>query len=138
MLKIHEKFKEWEASTAGYPIPMRLTSINGVEQLLLQFVSRIAGRSADTNRRLRGLKEEESVTHYNPGGNMSKAATEVHRLARAHRALLDQQIKSEAAVVIIPRRQKIETFLSNHKGILSLIGICVAIIGLLLRGLGIL
>jgi len=53
---------------------------------------------------------------------------EMLRLAQAHRDLLDARIKAEVPPAAqFSRRQKIETFLSN-KGILSVIGIFVAIV----------
>jgi Na+/alanine symporter len=70
----------------------------------------------------------QNVTLCDSSGNMSRADAQIVRLAHAHRALLEEKIKNEAAVPVLSAKQRFETFLSSHKGILSLIGILVAIV----------
>jgi hypothetical protein len=49
------------------------------------------------------------------------------RLAQAHRELLEEEIKSEAAAPTPTRRQKAEKFLSDHKGILAFLSFLAAL-----------
>jgi len=127
--KIHEIFKRWDADTAAYPTTMRKSSIAGVERILRVFVQRIIERSVDTDRRVRGAGYPQDVTPFDSTGNMSKAHFEILRLAEAHRALVDEKITKEAALPAqLSRKQRIETFLSNHRGILTVVGIGVAVV----------
>ena len=128
MQTVHGIFKRWDTETAGYSARIRLTSIDGVERPLRQFVHRIIQHGLKTDRALRGMGYPENVTHFDSSGNMSRAEAEIARLALAHRVLLEEKIKSGTAIPVLSRKQRFETFLSNHKGILSLIGILVAII----------
>jgi hypothetical protein len=47
---------------------------------------------------------------------------------RVHRALIKKIEEAASAAPPVSRRQRVESFLSNNKGILSVIGILVAII----------
>jgi hypothetical protein len=126
LLKVHEIFKRWDTETGDYSNKIRLASIDGVERNLRQFVHRIIEHGLDTDRRLRGMGYPENVTHFDSSGHMSRAEAEIVRLGRAHRALFEEQIKNETAIPALTRKQRIEIFLSNHRGILSVIAILVA------------
>jgi hypothetical protein len=127
LLKVHEIFKRWDAETDRYSNAIRLASLDGVERNLRQFVHRIIRHSLDTDRRLRGMGYPENVTHFDSAGQMSKAEAEIVRLGEAHRALLSESVKNDSAIPALSRKQRAENFLTNHRGILSLIGISVAI-----------
>jgi hypothetical protein len=126
--KVHEIFKRWDAETAKYSATIRLASIDGIERHLRQFVHRIIQHSLQTDRALRGMGYPANVTQYDSSGNMSRVDAEIVRLAHAHRALLEETIKNQTTVPVLSGKQRFETFLSNHKGILSLIGILVAVV----------
>jgi hypothetical protein len=127
MLKVHEIFRRWDAETAAYASGIRLASIEGVERNLRQFVHRIIQHSLDTDRRLRGMGYPENVTHFDASPHMSRVEAEILRLGQAHRALLSQDLNAQTAVSV-SRKQRLEDFLSRHKGILSVIGILVALV----------
>jgi hypothetical protein len=126
--KVDDIFKRWDAETAGYSATIRLISVDGTERHLRQFVHTIIQHSLKTDRSLRGMGYPENITHIDSSVNMSRADAEISRLACAHRALLDEKLKKETAAKVLSTKQRFETFLSNHKGILSLIGILVAIV----------
>jgi hypothetical protein len=125
--KTHAVFKQWDADTQSYPLAARRASIDGVEQTLKRFVARILSLSLETDKRLRGSE----IPHV-PSGDQTYSAGEVSYLAAAHRALIDQAIEEQKpkVVVTISRKQKLEEFFSNHKGIMGAIGLLVAAIGL--------
>jgi hypothetical protein len=124
-LKVHETFKRWEAATEAYPNVMRLRSIDGVERNLREFIQTITQHSLRTDHALRGA---ENVTYF---GNGPRAGAELLRLAQAHRALLDEKIRTETPVAAqLSRKQKVENFLSNHKGIMGGIGLLIGALGL--------
>jgi hypothetical protein len=83
--KVHDVFKQWDVETRGYPAPVRLRSIEGLELILTGFAQQIVGRAVDTDRRLRGGGYPESVRPYNSGGSV-RAIAEISRLAAAHRS----------------------------------------------------
>jgi hypothetical protein len=130
ILKVHETFKRWDADTQAYPSNIRRASIDGVERALGRFVATILQDSLDTDRRLRGRGFPENVSAYDTSGQASTGGAEIHRLAHAHRTLLDEQISSETSVPVLSRKQRIEMFLSNHKGIMAAIGLLIGAIGL--------
>lgn len=127
--KIHEIFGRWDAETRTYPNNMRRASIDGVEQRLQQFVVRIVKHSTDTDRRLRGRGFPEKVPAFDSTAYQSRAKAEILRVAASHRALLDQS----NATQLLSRKQRVENYLSNHKGIMTAIALAVAVIGLVVR-----
>ena len=75
-------------------------------------------------RALRGQGYPHNVTAYDSTAYQSRAQAEIHCLAEAHRSLLERT----SAPVQVSRTERLENFLSNHRGILSVIAIMVAII----------
>jgi hypothetical protein len=125
----HDIFKRWNAETATYPAAIRLTSIDGTERGLRQFVHRIIQHALDTDRRLRGMGYPENVKHFDSSGNISRAEVEITRLAHAHRALLDEKIKKERPQAArFLSRKWLEDFYANNKGLIWFGGLAVAII----------
>ena len=51
----------------------------------------------------------------------------MQRLGTAHGGLLDTIVRDVSAPVQVSRKQQVENFLSNHRGIISVIAIFVAI-----------
>jgi hypothetical protein len=127
--KVHAVFKQWDAETKDYPLATRRASIDGVEQSLHRFVTQILQRSLATDKRLR--KGGNPVAHSRPAGQ-GGVGGEVAYLAAAHRALIDQAIEEQKPKPAVPisRKQKIEDFFSNHRGIMGAIALVVAVIGL--------
>jgi hypothetical protein len=131
--KIHAVFKQWDADTKSYPMATRRSSIDGVERSLGRFVASILQHALETDKRLRGSGHPQSVMPHIPTpGQGGGAGAEVARLAAAHRALVDQAIEEQRPKTVAPisRKQKIEDFFSNHRGIMGAIALVVAIIGL--------
>jgi hypothetical protein len=125
MLKVHEIFQRWEIETKEYPKKVRLVSITGVERTLGRFVTTVIQRALETDQRLRKVS---SALPAGTGGG--RARSEVTRLAEAHRALVEEEIKNAAVIPVlaVSGRQKFENFLSSHKGILGLLGLLFALI----------
>jgi hypothetical protein len=128
MKKIHDVFKQWETGTAAYPANMRRNSIDGTERSLRRFVHQILQHSVDTDRRLRGSGYPQNIEVFDVSNSMTKAEAEIFRLSQAHRALLDEAAKDEPRN--ISRKQQIENFFSNNKGIMAAIGLLIAALGL--------
>jgi hypothetical protein len=129
MQKAHEIFRRWDAETAQYPSKIRLTSIDGVERHLRQFVHRIIQHALDTDRRLRGMGYPENVTHFDASKQLSRAEGEITRLAQAHRELLEENIqrqKKQQRPFLWSKR--LEEFYANNKGLIWLGGIVITII----------
>lgn len=123
---IHGTFKRWDVETRAYPNNVRRVSIDGLERNLKQFVAKIVQLSTETDGRLRGQGYPQNVAPINSAGHLSRANFEVLRLAEAHRALIDESIQKQRGR--LSHMQRLEDFLSNHKGIMAAIAIAVAII----------
>jgi hypothetical protein len=126
--KIHQKYKDWERETYSYPIEIKRSSLEGAGRLLQQFVSKIVSRAVETDRALRGRGHPSNVPGYDPSGSQSRAQGEINRLWAAHRGLLETVSNAVPTLVKLSRKQRVENFLSNHRGIISIIAILVAII----------
>jgi hypothetical protein len=101
-----------------------------VERNLQQFLAKIMSRAVETDRSLRGAGYPKSVGSYDPTVNV-KAAAQISNLAAAHRALLDELVQRTAPLKKeIPFKQRIEDYLSNHKGIMAAIGLLIGALGL--------
>jgi len=126
--KIHDIYSRWDEETKTYPLDLRKSSLEGTGRHLWQFVARIAQKGVETDRALRGGGVPGSVSAYDASGCQGRAEAEIHRLRDAHRALIGKIEEAIPAIPKLSRRQRVESFLSNHKGILSVIGILVAIV----------
>jgi hypothetical protein len=130
--KIHEVFRHWNAETKDYPLETRLASIDGVERTLASFSVNITSRGLKTAQRLRN---GDAQGH---GGNLMPApGAEIQRLAEAHRQMLKAVVKRDAEhmVAVKPERlvKRMEKFIGEYKGIISLIGVAIAAIGLAIK-----
>ncbi len=128
--KIHETFRHWDAETKVYPDSLRRASIDGVERDIRQFVTKVVSDGVDTDRRLRGRGYPQNVASFNATECLSAANAEIARLAEAHRALLGERVDQQK-LGRLPYKQRIENFLSDHRGIMTAIGLLIAVIGLL-------
>jgi hypothetical protein len=130
--KMHAVFKQWDTETQGYPLATRRKSIDGVERALGRFVARVLSDAVETDRRLRGKGHPQNVAPYVPSPGRGSVGGEVAYLAAAHRALVDQAIAANEPkpVTALSRKQRVEEFLSSHKGIMAAIGLLIGIIGL--------
>jgi hypothetical protein len=126
--KIHEIYNRWDAETKSYPLDLRKSSLEGMGRNLSKFAARITQKGMETDRALRGRGFPDSVPAYDTAGCRARAEAEIHWLEDAHRALIGKIEEAVPAVPKLSRRHRIEIFLSNNKGILSVIGILVAII----------
>jgi hypothetical protein len=130
--EIHQKYKEWDQETQTYPPERRRSSLEGTGRLLERFVARIIGKGIETDRALRGQGYSTSVLAYDSARYQANAQAEIYRLEAAHRGLLEAAANDVSLSARLSRRQRIENFLSNHRGIISVIAIFVAIaLGLL-------
>jgi len=86
--KVHEIFQKWDQETRSYPVSLRLSSLDGTERLLTQFVAGVARRALETDQALRGRGTPATDTPFEGGLAHSSANVEIHRLALAHRTLL--------------------------------------------------
>jgi hypothetical protein len=137
--KVHEIFKQWDTETRVYSNEVRRKSIDGVERTLGRFVSRVVAFGKETDRRLRGNGYPESVPAADDVVARVHTRAEISNLATSHRMLLDALIERELATrssVPVSRKQRVENWLSNHKGILAAIGITIGLLTLVLRLLG--
>lgn len=126
--KIHHKYKEWERETRTYPIELKRSSLDRTGQILEGFVGRTADKALETDRALRGQGYPTRLPAYNSKSYQLRPQVEIRRLAAAHGALLEKAAVALPAPVKQSRRQRVENFLSNHRGIISVIAILVAII----------
>jgi hypothetical protein len=131
--KIHEVFKRWDTETAGYSAEIRVTSIDGVQRSLRQFVHRIIQHSLDTDRRLRGMGYPENVRHFDSSKPMSSAETEIAQLAQAYRALLEESKEQQDSLRTQLWSKRLEDFYANNKGLIWLGGICITVISAVWR-----
>jgi hypothetical protein len=131
--KVHDIFKQWDIETAAYPTNIRKNSIDGVERSSRQFVHQILQRGADTDRRLKGGGYPENAKAFDASESMSRAEAEILRLAQSHRALLDAKIKDEDKdkTKAPTRKERIENFFSNNKGIMAAVGLLIGVLGLI-------
>jgi hypothetical protein len=88
--KVHEIFRRWDTETSRYSAATRQASIEGIERHLRAFVQNIIQHSLKTDGALRSMG---NVTHIDSSVDMSRAHAEIVRLAHAHRALLDEQVR---------------------------------------------
>jgi hypothetical protein len=124
--KVHAVFKEWDVGTQSYPMAVRRSSIDGVEQSLGRFVVSTLQHALQTDKRLRG--DGNPVGHSPPPGKGGVGA-EVARLATAHRALIDQAAV-QTAKTETPRSywKWLEALYANNKGLIWFIGVAVAVV----------
>lgn len=130
---IHDVFKQWEAAAMSYSLTTRRGSIDGVERALKRFVGRIMAHAVRTDSALLGKGSPENVEPYDPHVGHTYAGAEISNLATAHRILIDQALEEQKPKPAVPisRKQKIEDFFSNHRGIMGAIALVVALIGLI-------
>jgi hypothetical protein len=136
MQTVHDTFRKWESATREYPVEVRLNSINGVELALRRFVVTLTGAAMETDRRLRGEGFPRNVEPFDAAGYSSQAGATITQLATAHRAILED-IARRSVTAKTSRRERVENWLTSHKGILSAIGITIAVLTLLLRLFGV-
>jgi hypothetical protein len=86
--KVHETFQKWDQDTRSYPAGLRLSSLDGTEMLVRQFVASVARQALETDRALRGRGSPVTDTPIEGSGMHSGANVEILRLAQSHRALL--------------------------------------------------
>jgi len=123
LLKVHEIFQLWETETKGYSARTRLASITGVERALGRFVTTVTQRSLETAARLRNVSGTIVAAGQHHVGTPPGA--EVMRLAQAHRALLEEEIKREAAALVPDGKAWVgwlEKFHKNNPGLIWFVG----------------
>lgn len=128
--KIHESFKRWDTETRLYPDTVRHASIEGTERILERFANKIISLSVDTDRRLRGDPSPDRVENYDTSRAIARSSYAIKRLAEAHRTLVDEKIKKSGQATL-SRKQRVENFLSDHRGIMGAIGLLLAAAGLI-------
>src|SRR5262249_16594988 len=125
--KIHEVFKRWDSDTKQYPLPVRLSSIDGVERYLRQFFTKILAHGVDTDIRLRGAGFPDRVKPFDASAIQGRALAETSQLAQSHRGLLiDQPTTIESERRLVRLGKAIEDFYTNHKGLIWLAGIAAS------------
>ena len=120
--KAHGIFAQWDGATKGYPEKSRRSSLEGIGHELRDFTRRIMERAVTTDRALRGNGNPQSVEKYNATGHHSHVNAEIFRLVAAHGTLIEK-----SRDLPLRLRERIENYLANHKGIIGLIGLLVAI-----------
>jgi hypothetical protein len=129
--KIHETFKKWDVDTRSYAVLPRRGSIEGVERNLRHFVAKTMAHAVETDRSLRGAGYPKSVEPYVPTIGNVKANTQISNLAAAHRVLLDElNPAATPPTVRTSLKQRVEDYLSSHKGIMGAIGLLIGALGL--------
>jgi hypothetical protein len=116
--KIHEVFRRWEAETSSYPGGLRLSSLNGIELSLRQFVAKIVALANDTAIRLKGRGYPESVTPFNSTGFHSGANVEILRLVDSHRSLMAGKTTGASESNKSSVSKWIENFYTDNKGLI--------------------
>jgi len=133
--KVHEIFWRWDAESQAYSNATRLTSLDGVERQLRVFIARVAKQAVETDRALRGGGDPRTVEAYDLGNAQGGGIALIQRLAEAHRALVKEAIVEQTASK--PKRvswiKQAEQFFSDHKGIISIISLLIAVAGFTLR-----
>ena len=85
---------------------------------------------------LRGGGDPRTVEAFDLGNAQGRGIALIQRLAEAHRALVKETIEIEQTASK-PKRvswiKQAEQFFSDHKGIISIIGLLIAIAGFTLR-----
>lgn len=125
--EVHETFQKWNEETRPYPDDKRLTSLEGTQRLLMQFVGGIIARAKDTDRRLRGRGFPDQVPIYEASREHSHANTEILRLAESHRALMEHAASTAQPSLI----QRLEDLGTAYRGTIAIFAlICAIIFGL--------
>ena len=132
--KVHEVFRQWDAATKTYPSKIRRVSVDATERQLHLFVDRVVQQAVETDNRVRAANTNERASAFNISVANSRVLAEIERLGNAHRALLDEQAKEEEPQLSL--KQKTENFIGENKGILSVISVLIAFIGLAIRFFG--
>ena len=88
------------------------------------FVARIIKHAVKTDRGLRGRGHPKSVEEFNASRFHSAANAEIERLKAAHLALIPASKMTRSLV------RRLEGFFSSWRGIISIISILLALLGI--------
>lgn len=86
--QVHDCFQCWDKETIAYPTPMRRASLERTEGIVRGFVSGIVQRAIKTDQALRGRGTPKMDVPAGSSGAHTQANAAIHRLARAHRAMI--------------------------------------------------
>jgi hypothetical protein len=113
---------------------MRTASLEGVEVLLKGFVARIVKHATDTDRALRGRGFPNSVQPYNSSGIHSSANAQILGTAEAHRHIANQsRLHPPPPPAQLSGLQQLEAWYGNNKALVWVIGLVVAVIGVVVK-----
>jgi hypothetical protein len=90
--KVHETFQRWDRETVTYPADLRRSSLDGTENLLVQFVAGVMERANTTDQALRGHGTPKTDKALEGRGAHSFANVEILRLTQAYMALMPAQV----------------------------------------------
>jgi hypothetical protein len=130
---MHATFGRWDEETKTYPPNLRRTSLDATERLANMFVAGVIGRGIKTDQAVRGRGYPKTDTPYQTTGVNTAARAEIERLKTAHVTLIREAVVVESKSWV----KKVEEFFSSWRGILTAVGIVVAIAGLVLRFFGV-
>lgn len=100
--QVHEIMQAWDVETEAYPIPLRHSSLDRTEGLLIGFVARISDDALETDKKIRGGGCPKTDKPMFAGRAHVTAKAEVMRLAEAHRALPVAQSQKTQKGPVVP------------------------------------